>query len=100
VGVKKGVRPCTCLCIDSIFTWILTRPFGLTATGQNMQNIQPGRIFLQMLSLGDLFSLQNEIYRIYADCLDECPAKINLPTREILNKHCLKRNISHSTAML
>jgi hypothetical protein len=65
-----------------------------------MQNIQPGRIFLQMLSLGDLFSLQNEIYRIYADCLDECPAKIILPTREILNKHCLKRNISHSTAML
>jgi hypothetical protein len=21
-GGKKGVRPCTCLCIDSIFTWI------------------------------------------------------------------------------
>jgi hypothetical protein len=23
---KKDVRPCTCLCIDSIFTWIVTRP--------------------------------------------------------------------------
>ena len=42
-----------------------------TATGQNMQNIEPGRIFLQILSLADLFNLQNEIYRIYADCLDE-----------------------------
>ena len=29
VGIKKGVRPCTCLCIDSIFTWIVTRPRGL-----------------------------------------------------------------------
>jgi len=38
-------------------------------------------------------------YRIYADCLDECPAKIILPTREILNKHCLQRKISHSTAI-
>ena len=28
-GGKKGVRPCTCLCIDSIFTWIVTRPCGL-----------------------------------------------------------------------
>jgi hypothetical protein len=25
-GVKKSVRPCLCLCIDSIFTWIVTRP--------------------------------------------------------------------------
>jgi hypothetical protein len=24
----KGVRPCTCLCIASIFTWIVTRPCG------------------------------------------------------------------------
>jgi len=39
-----------------------------------MQNIEPGRIFLQILSLADLFNLQNEIYRIYADSLDECPA--------------------------
>ena len=65
-----------------------------------MQNIEPGRIFLQILSLVDLFNLQNEIYRIYADCLGECPAKIILPTQEILNKHCLKRKISHSTAIL
>ena len=54
---------------------------GPTATGQNMQNIEPGRIFLQILSLADLFNLQNEIYRIYADCLDEYPAKIILPTQ-------------------
>jgi len=27
-GVKKGVRPCICLYIDSIFTWIVTRPCG------------------------------------------------------------------------
>ena len=25
-GGKKGVCPCTCLCIYSIFTWIVTRP--------------------------------------------------------------------------
>ena len=25
-GVKKDVRPCICLYIDSIFTWIVTRP--------------------------------------------------------------------------
>lgn len=73
---------------------------GLTATGQNMLKNEPGRIFLQILSLADLFNLQNEIYRIYADCLDECPAKIILPAREMLNKHCLKRKISHSTAIL
>jgi hypothetical protein len=29
-GGKKGVLPCTCLNIDSIFTWIVTRPCGLT----------------------------------------------------------------------
>jgi hypothetical protein len=29
---KKGVRPCTCLYIDSIFTWILTRPCGSILT--------------------------------------------------------------------
>jgi hypothetical protein len=28
-GGKKGVRPCTCLCIDSIFTWIVIRPCDL-----------------------------------------------------------------------
>ena len=25
-GGKKDVRPCICLYIDSIFTWIVTRP--------------------------------------------------------------------------
>jgi hypothetical protein len=30
-GVKKDVRPCICLYIDSIFTWIVTRPCGPTA---------------------------------------------------------------------
>jgi hypothetical protein len=25
-GVKKDVLPCICLYIDSIFTWIVTRP--------------------------------------------------------------------------
>jgi hypothetical protein len=30
-GVKKNVRPCICLYIDSIFTWIVTRPCGITA---------------------------------------------------------------------
>ena len=51
------------------------------------------------MSLVDLFNIQNETYRIYADCLDECPAKIILPTQEILNTHCLQRTISHSIAI-
>ena len=32
-GVKKDVLPCICLYIDSIFTWIVTRPCG-SATNQ------------------------------------------------------------------
>ena len=30
VGVKKDVRPCICLYIDNIFTWIVTRRCDLT----------------------------------------------------------------------
>jgi hypothetical protein len=34
-GVKKDVRPCICLYIDSIFTWIVTRPCGVTISLRN-----------------------------------------------------------------
>jgi hypothetical protein len=35
-GGKKDVRPCICLYIDSIFTWIVTRP-----CAQPMANSNP-----------------------------------------------------------
>ena len=33
-GVKKSVRSCHCLYIDSIFTWIVTRPCGGTVENE------------------------------------------------------------------
>ena len=44
--VKKDVRPCICLYIDSIFTWIVTRPCGLLGINANVSEL--GRFFVKI----------------------------------------------------